>query len=179
MALNICAEGYTSSKIVLLRLGLTDKAAIWELKQRYETWATALPVPAQTLLNPLCARLYLKPWTLPPWEQGLVHFISSLEKAQPRQAHFHLRTLHPAILKFPVISKVDNSYLSHFSIKISNLLWNYSKMMKLKWFLLVSFLLRAGGSMCVYAWFNMTESKLKRKSLFRLWFLLFPIPEEV
>lgn len=68
MALNICAKGYTSSKIVLLQLGLTDKAAIWELKQRYETWAAALPVPAQTLLNPLCARLYLKSWLQCPHE---------------------------------------------------------------------------------------------------------------
>lgn len=64
MALNICAEGYTSSKIVLLQLVLTYKAAIWELKQRYETWAAALPVPAQTLFNPLSVRLHLEPWTL-------------------------------------------------------------------------------------------------------------------
>lgn len=78
MALNICAEGYTSSKIVLLHLGLTDKVAIWELKQRYETWAAALPVPAQTLLNPLCARLHLKPWTLCPHESMVLFTLSHL-----------------------------------------------------------------------------------------------------
>lgn len=86
MALNICAKGYTSSKIVLIQLGLRDRAAIWELEQRYEIWAVPPSLPcscARTLLNPLSARLHSGPWTPCPSE-SMALLISSLEQAKSR-----------------------------------------------------------------------------------------------
>ena len=71
--------------------------------------------PNRTPLNPCSARLHWGPRTPHSLGRNLVHSTSSMGKAASSLARLHLRTLAPGIISFPVISRVDNSYLPHCS----------------------------------------------------------------